>query len=121
MKILTFFFLIVSIITAQSFTLERAVSSKIIPIRASSENCLDYRLIHPFSNLTTLTLDIKEDTNMNISIYSKDREFITDLVHQLMFKGRNTMTWDGKNYKGELVSHDVIIHVCRLETLLTKN
>jgi len=101
------FIILTSVIMAQS--------SNSIPIMVSTEACMDYRIIYPWDDSKTLTFEMPTYALVNISIYSMKGEFISDLAHEYMKPGKNTVAWNGKNSKGKSVKHDVFFHVCRIE------
>jgi hypothetical protein len=109
MKKLIFIILIGSIVTAQSH--------KIIPIVVPTVECINLNYSYPFNPKYLLTLDISEETKVKISIYDKHEVLIRELVNQVMPTGHNTVFWNQKDLRGELVIDDVNIHICKLETL----
>ena len=120
LKKLIFIIFIGSIILAQSKVLKQPVSHKIIPIVIPTIECINLNYSYPFNPKYLLTLDISDETKVKISIFDKNKELIRELVNQVMPVGHSSVFWDRKDSKGEIVTDDVDIHVCKLESLITK-
>ena len=95
---------------------EQSVSQKIIPIVMPTVECINLKYSYPFNPKYILTLDLSEETKVKISIFDMNEKLIRELVNQIVPVGHNSIFWDGKDFKGELVIDDVYIHICKLET-----
>jgi flagellar hook assembly protein FlgD len=117
MNKVTIFILFVSTITAQTIGSSYAVQNNSIPIFVSSEVCLDYRLHCPWDESTALFFNTPVDANITISVYSMNGELISNLVNEFLPSGPNTVNWDGKDRRGNIVEHDVYSHICKVDPL----
>ncbi len=120
MKKLMCLIFIGSIILAQSKVSKQPISNDIIPIVIPTDECINLNYSYPFNPKYLLTLDLSKETDVKISIFDKNKGLIRILVNQTMPVGHSSVFWDRKDYKGELVIDDVDIHVCKLESLITK-
>jgi len=105
---------------AQSKVSKQPISHDIIPIVIPTDECINLNYSYPFNPKYLLTLDLSKETDVKISIFDKNKGLIRVLVNQAMPVGHSSVFWDRKDYKGELVIDDVDIHVCKLESLITK-
>jgi hypothetical protein len=117
MNKVTIFIIFVSFIAAQTTNSIQTIRYSSVPIFVSSEACLDYRLLYPWEETTSLTFNIPADAIINITIYSMNGDPISNLVNEFLPSGPNTINWDGKDRRGNIVEQDVYFHICKVDPL----
>jgi hypothetical protein len=65
---------------------------------------------NPFNPTTTISFDLTEESEVEITIYNTAGELIKKLVNTNMTPGSKTITWDGKDKDGNVVSGGVYLY-----------
>ena len=65
---------------------------------------------NPFNPSTTITFDLSESTNVKILIYDMSGGLIRELVNNYMNEGSKTISWNGKDDNGNVVSGGVYFY-----------
>lgn len=79
-------------------------------ISIPDEFSLDQNYPNPFNPSTTITFDLSEDANVKIAIYDMTGRLIRELVNQTMTIGSKTISWDGKDDRGNPVSGGIYFY-----------
>ncbi len=62
---------------------------------------------NPFRPSTTIAFDIKEAGNTSLSVYNIKGQLVKEIVDKPMSSGAHTITWDGRDEKGNTCSSGV--------------
>ena len=100
---------------------KRPISKEIIPIVIPTVECTNLKYSYTFNPKYILTVELTEETNVNISILNMNEEPIRELVNRCFPVGLTKVFWDRRDDKGDLVVDDFYIHICKLETLIKEN
>ena len=68
---------------------------------------------NPFNPCTTIKFDIPFKSRVRIVIYNASGQFVSTLADRIFEKGRQALTWQGKDNSGHAVSSGV--YFCRME------
>ncbi len=74
---------------------------------------LSQNVPNPFNPLTTIKFDVPFTSRVKISIYNAGGQLVTTLSDRIFEKGRQKLTWTGKDSGGRDVSSGV--YFCRME------
>jgi len=69
---------------------------------------------NPFSTLVDLTFTLNQDDHCSIEIYDMEGRFVISLMNSVMTHGMHSITWDGSNKSGEIISSG--LYFCRIES-----
>ncbi|NOZ47051.1 MAG: T9SS type A sorting domain-containing protein, partial [Chlorobi bacterium] len=69
---------------------------------------------NPFSDKTTINYCLNENSQIDISVFSQHGKKVAILVNGIITQGRHSITWNGKNNYGKLLSSG--IYYCRITT-----
>ena len=72
---------------------------------------------NPFNKKTTISIELKENTTLQLAIYNINGILEKMLVNKMMIKGSKKFTWDGSNNSGILLTPG--IYFCKLQTSKT--
>lgn len=93
--------------------LESAVSNdEIVP--ATSETALFDNYPNPFNPNTTISFNLKQASNVKLSIYNVKGQLVNTLVNDNMTSGKHAVSWNGKNTNNKSVTSGVYFY--KLET-----
>ena len=70
---------------------------------------------NPFNPETTVSFDIAENSQVNISVYNYKGELVRTLVNQNKSIGRYTVKWHGDNFRGQTVNSGMYFIVMETE------
>jgi agmatine/peptidylarginine deiminase len=56
---------------------------------------------NPFSSETNISINLDDDTELNLAVYNLQGQVIKTMAGQLFVKGRHEITWDGKDAYGQ--------------------
>ncbi|MCF7911070.1 MAG: T9SS type A sorting domain-containing protein [Candidatus Cloacimonetes bacterium] len=56
---------------------------------------------NPFNPSTTLSFNLSENTEINLSIYNIKGQLVRELVNEHLDKGNHSVVWDGRNASGK--------------------
>ena len=65
---------------------------------------------NPFNPTTTIEFSIKNDSNIELSIYNIKGQKITTLIQNEFTKGNHSIIWNGDDNKGNLVSSGLYLY-----------
>lgn len=80
------------------------------PLTLTLVNKLQPNYPNPFNPETTIKFSIRNDANVEISIYNIKGQRVKNLVQQDMEKGEHQIVWEGKNEEGQTVSSGVYFY-----------
>ena len=102
--------------TSESYTFEFLTTSKskLIP----DQFFLHQNYPNPFNPMTSISYDLAQNGMVSLSIFDLNGKIIKNLVNEFQNAGNHSLTWDGVNFAGELVSAG--LYLCVLEVGNTK-
>ena len=65
---------------------------------------------NPFNPVTRFTLDLVEQTRVSVVVYNIAGQKVKTLVDGVMSAGSHTLTWDGTNDRGEVLSSGIYFY-----------
>ena len=102
--------------TSESYTFEFLTTSKskLIP----DQFFLHQNYPNPFNPMTSISYDLEQDVFVNLSIFDMNGKIIKTLVNEFQNAGNHSLTWDGVNFVGEVLSAG--LYLCVLQVGNTK-
>ena len=68
---------------------------------------------NPFNPITSISYGLAQNGMVNLTIYDMNGKIIKNLVHKFQNAGSHSLSWDGVNFKGEVVSAG--LYICVLQ------
>jgi len=76
-------------------------------ITVNPSSTLSQNAPNPFINQTSIKIDIKQDDEVNLTIYDVNGQMVKHFINSKMVHGEYCISWDGKNDAGIFVSPGV--------------
>lgn len=76
---------------------------------------------NPFSNTTTISYTLEEESNVSLKVYDMRGHHIKSLVHERESAGDHSVEWDRKTDRGELVQDGMYIYKLRVSDQVIMN
>ena len=92
-----------------TFEFLTASISKLIP----DQFLLHQNYPNPFNPITSISYGLAQNGMVNLTIYDMNGKIIKNLVHKFQNAGSHSLSWDGVNFKGEVVSAG--LYICLLQ------
>ena len=98
--------------TSESYTFEFLTTSKskLIP----DQFFLYQNYPNPFNPITSISYDLEQDVFVNLSIFDMNGKIIKCLVNEFQNAGNHSLTWDGVNFAGKVVSAGIYLYVLQV-------
>jgi len=93
----------------------------ITSVKLPDEYKLDQNFPNPFNPLTQISYSIPIQDQVEISVFNILGEKITTLENSIKSSGQYSITWDGKNEKGKLVSAGLYFYQLRTSEVILTN
>ncbi len=88
--------------------------------KSEMENTPDYAKVsltnypNPFNPQTTISYNITEESNVELTVYNSKGQLINKLVDNIQDKGTHSIVWDGKNKDGRKVASGIYFYTLKL-------